>query len=52
MKYCESCRVKNNWPKTMQKSHVACEICNGMTTCYENDDKLLHGIEKFRSDKK
>ena len=48
MKYCESCRVKNNWPRPMQRAHIACDICGATTTCYDSPDHTLHDVEKYR----
>ena len=50
MRYCEICRKNNNWPVTMEKAHLKCEICGPITTCYNKEDKFLHGVDKYYGD--
>lgn len=33
MFYCEKCRKEHNYPESMRKSFVLCEICNEKAAC-------------------
>lgn len=35
MFYCEECRIKNDWPKSLFMSCGPCEICGESRSCYD-----------------
>lgn len=41
MKYCEDCRSKKGWPKSVQRVFATCEVCRRGKLCYIVDDKKV-----------
>lgn len=41
MFYCDSCREKNNWPKSIVKSVGKCEMCDKGAVCHDIPCRLL-----------
>jgi hypothetical protein len=41
MKFCEDCRTKRGWPKSIQRTFAYCEVCKKGKLCYEMDKKKL-----------
>lgn len=35
MFFCPPCRIKNDWPESLVRSHGTCEICGAIATCYD-----------------
>ncbi len=45
MFYCEVCRVKNNWPRSISRSRGACEVCDEIGDCYDIASSYLSSPE-------
>ncbi|MCK4800069.1 hypothetical protein KAS31_03765 [Candidatus Parcubacteria bacterium] len=41
MFYCEECRIKKGWPKSIVGSYGRCEICGKVAECYDRPSKSL-----------
>jgi hypothetical protein len=35
MKFCEDCRSKKGWPKSIQRAVAYCEVCKKLKLCYD-----------------
>ena len=45
MLYCESCRVRERWPKTVVRSYGPCDLCGEVQDCYDAPSHLLPALE-------
>lgn len=41
MFYCEKCRIKKGWPKSITGSYGRCEICGKVAECYDRPSRSL-----------
>jgi hypothetical protein len=41
MFYCDRCRIKNEWPEGIVRSHGPCEVCGFTTSCNDVPSSCL-----------
>lgn len=41
MFYCEACRINNDWPTSLGRSHGKCGCCNIVAECYDRPSSSL-----------
>jgi hypothetical protein len=46
MFYDEKCRIRNDWPESLARSHGRCEVCGKSGLCYDVPSGALPPLKK------
>lgn len=47
MFYCEPCRIKRDWPRSLAGSYGQCELCDEVASCWDRPSRTLPLPKEF-----